>query len=62
MMAQKETMMAEARAADQRLDTLLGAMNTASATPKTDATTAVVHEMVLRRRTMRDGMINWMPT
>jgi hypothetical protein len=45
------------KAADQRLDDLVGKMNAASGTDKADATAAVVNEMVTQRRTMRDGMM-----
>jgi len=57
MMAEKEKMMADMKAADQRLDALVATMNTASGTDKMAATTAVVSEMATQRRTMRDGMM-----
>ena len=57
MMADHEKMMTEMKAADQRLDELVGTMNAASGTEKADATAAVVNEMVTQRRTMRDGMM-----
>jgi len=57
MMAGHEKMMAEMKAADQRLDDLAGKMNAASGMAKADATAAVVNEMVTQRRTMRDGMM-----
>jgi hypothetical protein len=50
-------MMAEMKAADERLDDLVAKMNAASGVAKTDATAAVVNEMVTQRRTMRDGMM-----
>ena len=50
-------MMADMKAADQRLDDLVAKMNTASGTEKTAATTTVVTEMVTQSRTMRDDMI-----
>jgi hypothetical protein len=57
MMANHEKMMTEMKAADQRLDDLVGKMNAASGREKADATAAVVSEMVIQRRTMRDGMM-----
>ena len=57
MMAEKEKMMADMKAADQRLDALVATMNAASGMDKTAATAAVVSEMVTQRRTMRDGMM-----
>ena len=57
MMAEKEKMMADMKAADQRLDALVATMNTASGTDKMAAITAVVSEMATQRRTMRDGMM-----
>ena len=57
MMAEREKMMADMKAADQRLDDLVATMNTASGTEKPAATAAVVTEMVTQRRTMRDGMM-----
>jgi hypothetical protein len=57
MMAEKEKMMADMKAADQRLDNLVATMNTASGMEKTAATAAVVTDMVTSHRTMRDGMM-----
>ncbi len=57
MMADHEKMMAEMKAADQRLDELVAKMNAATGTEKADATAAVVNEMVTQRRTMRGGMM-----
>ena len=57
MMADQEKMMAEIKAADARLDDLVGKMNAAAATEKAAATAAVVNEMVTQRHTMRDGMM-----
>jgi hypothetical protein len=57
MMAGREKMMAEMKAADQRLDGLVATMNAASGAEKTTATAAVVTDMVAQRRTMRDGMM-----
>jgi hypothetical protein len=57
MMADHEKMMAEMKAADQRLDDLVAKMNAASGMEKADATAAVVSEMVTQRQAMRDGML-----
>ena len=57
MMAEREKMMAEMKAADQRLDGLVATMNAASGVAKADATAAVVSEMVTQDRAMRDGMM-----
>lgn len=57
MMADQEKMMTAMKAADQRLDGLVGKMNAASGMEKAEATTAVVNEMVTQRRAMQDGMM-----
>ena len=57
MMAEREKMMTDMKAADQRLDDLVTTMNTASGMEKTVATAAVVTEMVTQRRTMQEGMM-----
>ena len=57
MMAEKEKMMTDMKAADQRIDDLVATMNAASGMEKMAATAAVVTEMVTERRTMRDGMM-----
>jgi hypothetical protein len=57
MMADQEKMMAEMKAADERLDNLVAKMNAESGVEKADATAAVVNEMVTQRRAMRDGMM-----
>ncbi len=57
MMAEREKMMADMKAADQRLDSLVARMNTASGTEKMAATATVVTEMVTQRRTMQEGMM-----
>jgi hypothetical protein len=57
MMAEKEKLMADMKAADQRLDDLVATMNAASGMDKMAATSAVVSEMVTQRRTMRDAMM-----
>ena len=57
MMAEREKMMTNMKAADQRLDELVAKMNSASGMEKMTATAAVVTEMVTQRRTMREGMM-----
>ncbi|MEO8681124.1 MAG: hypothetical protein ABI665_18890 [Vicinamibacterales bacterium] len=57
MMADHEKMMADMKAADDKLDALVTKMNTASATETPAATAIVVTEMAAQRRTMRDGMM-----
>ncbi len=57
MMAEREKMMTDMTAADQRLDDLVATMNTASGIEKMAATATVVTEMVAQRRTMREGMM-----
>ncbi len=57
MMAEREKMMADMKAADQRLDSLVARMNTASGADKMAATATVVTEMVTQRRTMQAGMM-----
>ena len=56
-MAEHEKMMAEMKAADQRLDELVTKMNSASGQAQVDATAAAVTEIVAQRRTMRDRMM-----
>jgi hypothetical protein len=57
VMADREQMMADMKAADQRLDSLVAKMNAASGQEKVDAMAAVVTEMVAQRTAMRDGMM-----
>jgi vancomycin resistance protein YoaR len=57
MMAEHEKMMAEMKAADQRLDELVTKMNSASGQARVDATAAAVTEIVAQRKTMRDRMM-----
>jgi hypothetical protein len=57
MMAEHDKMMADMKAADQRLDSLVVKMNAESGQAKADATAAVVNEVVAQRKTMRDGMM-----
>lgn len=58
MMGQHEKMMAEVKAADQRLDELVAKMNQASGQSRVDAVATVVTEMVTQRKTMRDRMMH----
>jgi hypothetical protein len=55
MMAEKNKMMADMKAADRRLDDLVAAMTAASGMDKMTATAAVVTEKVTQDRTMRDA-------
>lgn len=57
MMAEREKMMADMKAADQRLTELVTKMNSASGAAQTTATAAVVTEMVAQSRTMRASMM-----
>jgi hypothetical protein len=57
MMGEHDRMMADMKAADQRLDGLVAKMTAASGQAKVDATAAVVTEIVAQRKTMRDGMM-----
>jgi hypothetical protein len=57
MMAERQNMMAEATAMDQKLDELVARMNTAEGPAKVDAIAAVVNELVARRTEMRDRMM-----
>lgn len=58
MMAEHATLMADMKSADERLDTLLSKMHTASGQEKVDAVAAVVSELVTQRKTMRDRMMS----
>src|SRR5512134_2419728 len=57
MMIEHEKMMADVKAADQRLDSLVAKMNAASDQAKVDATAAAVTEIVAQRKTMRESMM-----
>jgi hypothetical protein len=57
MMADREKMMTEMKAADQRLDDLVAKMNAASGMEKAEATAVVVNEMIAQRKAMQDGMM-----
>jgi hypothetical protein len=56
MMASHQKMMEHMKAMDARLDTLVLTMNSATGQAKTDATAAVVAELVTQRKAMREGM------
>ena len=56
MMADHQKMMADMKAADERLDGLVTKMNAATGQAKIDATAATVNEIVVQRKSMRDGM------
>lgn len=56
MMAEREQMMAEMKAMDQKLNDLVAKMKTARGTEKVDALAAVVTELVAQRASMRDRM------
>lgn len=58
MMAQHEKMMAEMKAADDRLDQLVARMKAASGDARVDAIAAVVTEIVAQRTAMRDRMMS----
>ena len=57
MMAEHEKMMADTKAADQRLDELVTKMNAAAGQAKVDAAAATVTEIVAQRKAMRDRMM-----
>ncbi len=57
MMADHQKMMADMKAADQRLDSLVAKMNGASGQAKTDATATAVTEIVAQRKTMHEMMM-----
>jgi len=57
MMAEREKMMADMKAADQRLTELVVRMNSTSGMEQTTATAAVVSEIVAQNRTMHEGMM-----
>jgi hypothetical protein len=57
MMAHHEAMKAEMASMDARLDALVAAMNAAGGDKKADATAAVVNELVVQRKAMRDHMM-----
>ena len=57
LMADHEKMMADMKAADQRLDALITKMNAATGMDQPAATAAAVTEMVTQSRTMREAMM-----
>jgi hypothetical protein len=57
MMTERERMITDMKAADQRLDALVVAMNAASGMEKVMATATVVTAMVTERRAMQAGMM-----
>jgi hypothetical protein len=57
MMGEHEKMMAEIKAADQRLNELVAKMNQASGQAKVDAVATTVTELVAQRTTMRNRMM-----
>ena len=57
MMAEKEKMMADMKAADQRLTDLVAKMNAASGMNQVTATVAAVTEMVAQNRAMHANMM-----
>ena len=57
MMAEHQKMMADTKAADQKLDGLVTAMNAASGPAKVDAVAAAVTEVVAERKAMHGGMM-----
>ncbi len=57
LMADHEKMMADMKAADQRLDALVTKMNAATGMDQPAATAAAVTEMVTQSRTMREAMM-----
>ena len=58
MMAQHQQMMAGMRMADQKLDGLVAAMNSARGGDKVDAIAAVINEMVAHQKMMHAGMMS----
>ncbi len=56
-MSGQEKMMTDMKAADQRLDDLVAKMTSASGPAKADATAAVVSELVVQRKAMRESMM-----
>ena len=57
MMKNHDQMMADMKAADQKLDALVAKMNAATGQAKTDATAATVTELVAQRKQMHDMMM-----
>jgi mevalonate kinase len=61
MMARHKEMMAKMEAMDARLDDLVKKMNSATGSRKTDAAAAVVNELVVQRKQMREHMMAMAP-
>jgi hypothetical protein len=59
--AMMEKMQASSKAMDDRLATLVDAMNKAKGSAKVDCMAAVINEMVTQRKQMRDDMAAMMP-
>jgi len=57
LMAEHDTMTADMKAADQKLDALVTTMNNATASDTPAATALVVTEIVAQRQAMRAGMM-----
>ena len=58
MMADRQQMMADMKAMDQKLDGLVAKMNAAKGTDKVDAVAAAVSELVAQRTQMRTRMMS----
>ncbi len=58
MMAERKKMMADAQAAEKRLDELVAKMNASQGTAKIDQIAAVVNELVAQHKRMREGMMS----
>ena len=61
MMAKRHAMMDQMKAMDTKLNSLVKAMDEAKGNKKVDATAAVVNELVVQRKTMRDAMESMQP-
>jgi hypothetical protein len=61
MMAHHKEMMARMEAMDTRLDELVKKMNAATGSRKADAVAAVVNELVVQRKQMREHMMAMQP-
>jgi hypothetical protein len=57
MMADREKMAAEMKSAEERLGDLVTTMNAATGMDKTTAIAAVINEMIMQRRALKDGMM-----
>jgi hypothetical protein len=61
MMAHHKEMMAKMEAMDARLDELVKKMNAATGSKKSDAVAAVINELVVQRKQMREHMMAMQP-